>query len=143
MKITFPFYKKPDAKDYDPTCLRINSNHYGKLIFPQEIWEYSQTTRSGSNLLKLSEAAEAIGLKTIGAKLDFNRLKKAQLPLIAHWNKRHFLVVYRIIKDKEYLSDAAHSMIIRNGELWMMEKPDEEVEKDYFRLFRVGLKVVE
>lgn len=53
------------------------------------------------------------------------------------------MVVYRIIKDKEYLSDAAHSMIIRNGELWMMEKPDEEVEKDYFRLFRVGLKVFE
>ena len=32
------------------------------------------------------------------------------------------------------------SMLIRNGELWMQEKPDEEVERDYFRLFRVGLK---
>jgi hypothetical protein len=32
------------------------------------------------------------------------------------------------------------SMLLRNGELWMMEKPDEEEEKDYFRLFRVGLK---
>lgn len=33
------------------------------------------------------------------------------------------------------------SMLLRNGQLWMMEKPDEEVERDYFRLFRVGLKV--
>jgi hypothetical protein len=33
------------------------------------------------------------------------------------------------------------SMIIRNGELWMMEKPDEEEERDYFKLFRVGLKI--
>lgn len=33
------------------------------------------------------------------------------------------------------------SMLIRNGELWMMEKPDEELERDYFRLFRVGLKI--
>jgi len=37
----------------------------------------------------------------------------------------------------------AEEMLLRNGELWMLEKPDEEVEQDYFRLFRVGLKVVE
>jgi hypothetical protein len=35
----------------------------------------------------------------------------------------------------------AGSMVLRNGELWMMEKPDVEVERDYFRLFRVGLKM--
>lgn len=34
----------------------------------------------------------------------------------------------------------AYSMLVRNGELWMLEIPDEEVEQDYFRLFRVGLK---
>nr|MBI1231666.1 hypothetical protein [Cytophagales bacterium] len=34
----------------------------------------------------------------------------------------------------------ARSMLVRNGELWMMEKPDEEIERDYFRLIRVGLK---
>ncbi|MHA7131786.1 hypothetical protein [Algoriphagus namhaensis] len=33
------------------------------------------------------------------------------------------------------------SMLLRDGQLWMMEKPDEEVERDYYRLFRVGLKV--
>lgn len=33
------------------------------------------------------------------------------------------------------------SMLLRDRQLWMMEKPDEEVERDYFRLFRVGLKV--
>ena len=35
----------------------------------------------------------------------------------------------------------AHTMLYRNGELWMQETPDKEVEQDYFRLFRVGLKV--
>ena len=34
----------------------------------------------------------------------------------------------------------AHSMLVRNGELWILETPDEEVERDYFRLFRLGLK---
>lgn len=32
------------------------------------------------------------------------------------------------------------NMVLRNGELWMLEKPGEEVERDYFRLFRMGLK---
>jgi|SRR5690554_6113515 len=35
----------------------------------------------------------------------------------------------------------AASMLVRNGELWMMGKADGEVELDYFRLFRVGLDV--
>lgn len=33
-----------------------------------------------------------------------------------------------------------NSMLLRNGELWMMEKLNEEKEEDYFRLFRVGIK---
>tara|TARA_R110002124_G_scaffold194936_7_gene362066 strand:- start:23311 stop:23523 length:213 start_codon:yes stop_codon:yes gene_type:complete len=70
-------------------------------------------------------------------------MKQAQLPLIVHWDKRHFVVVYRIKKDQVYLSDPAQCMLLRNGELWMLEKSDEELEKNYFRLFRVGLKVVE
>ncbi|NHE57808.1 cysteine peptidase family C39 domain-containing protein [Cyclobacterium plantarum] len=64
MKTTFPFFKQLDAKNCGPTCLRIIAKHYGKLISLQEIRENSETTRSGSNLLKLSEAAEAIGFKT-------------------------------------------------------------------------------
>ncbi|NHE58880.1 hypothetical protein G9Q97_18875 [Cyclobacterium sp. GBPx2] len=33
------------------------------------------------------------------------------------------------------------SMLLRNNELWMQEKPDKEEERDYFRLFRVELRV--
>lgn len=111
MKFSFPFYKQPDSKDCGPTCLRIIAKHYGKLISLQEIRSLSETTRSGSNLLKLSDAAEVIGFKTIGAKLNFKRLQQAQLPLIVHWDKNHFVVVYRITKDKVYLSDPAYGLI--------------------------------
>ncbi|MBN7818032.1 peptidase domain-containing ABC transporter [Algoriphagus pacificus] len=111
MKASFPYYKQPDAKDCGPTCIRIISKHYGKLISLQEIRTLSETTRSGSNLLKLSDAAEAIGFKTIGAKLNFEKLEKAQLPLIVHWDKNHFVVVYRITKTKVFLSDPAYGLI--------------------------------
>ncbi|AFL83757.1 hypothetical protein Belba_1120 [Belliella baltica DSM 15883] len=32
------------------------------------------------------------------------------------------------------------SIILRDGQLWAMEKPDPDVEKDYFRVFRLELK---
>ena len=35
----------------------------------------------------------------------------------------------------------AESMLLRNDELWMQETPDKEVEQDYFRLYRVALRV--
>lgn len=111
MSKNFPFYKQPDSKDCGPTCLRIISKYYGRLISLQDIRNLSETTRRGSTLLNLSDAAEAIGFKTVGAKLDLNRLEQAQMPLIVHWNKNHFVVVYQIRKNKVFLSDPAYGLI--------------------------------
>ncbi|WP_420601165.1 peptidase domain-containing ABC transporter [Flagellimonas sp.] len=110
-KNSFPFYKQPDTKDCGPTCLRIIAKHYGKLISLQEIRELSETTRVGSNLLKLSDAAEAIGFKSIGVKLNYTQLEDAPLPCIVHWNKNHFVVVYKIRKGIVHISDPSYGLI--------------------------------
>lgn len=111
MKKNFPFYKQPDSKDCGPTCLRIIAKHYGKLITLQEIRELSETTRTGSSLLKLSDAAEVIGFKSIGVKINYQQLTEAPLPLIAHWNKSHFVVVYKIKNNRVYVSDPSFGLI--------------------------------
>lgn len=111
MKTNFPFYKQPDAKDCGPTCLRIVAKHYGKLISLAEIRAMAETTRAGSNLLKLSDAAEAIGFKTIGVKIDFGQLQEVPLPCIVHWNKNHFVVVYKIKKGIVHISDPSYGLI--------------------------------
>lgn len=94
----FPFYKQSGSKDCVPTCLQIIAKHYGKLISLQEIRELSETTREGNNLLKLSDAAEAIGFKSIGVKIDFHKLKEARYPVSFTGGKNHFVVVYNIKK---------------------------------------------
>ena len=73
-----------------------------KSLYLKEIRGFSETTREGSNLLKLSDAAEAIGFKSIGAKISFKQLSEAPLPCIVHWNKNHFVVVYRISNGKTF-----------------------------------------
>ncbi|PRY86736.1 peptidase C39-like protein [Mongoliibacter ruber] len=52
------------------------------LISLKEIREISETTREDSSLLKLSNAAEAMGFKTIGTKMDLFKLYMAPLPRI-------------------------------------------------------------
>jgi ATP-binding cassette, subfamily B, bacterial len=97
----FPSYIQADAKDCGPTCLKIVAKHYGKTLNIQELRDYSETTREGSNLLFLSDAAEKIGFRTLGVKLNVDRLDEAPLPCILHWNKEHYVVLYEVRSGKK------------------------------------------
>ena len=135
MKKNFPFYKQPDAKDCGPTCLRIVSKFYGKTIPLQQIRNLSETTREGSSLLGLSDAAESLGYKTLGVQIDFKTMQEeVPLPCIVHWNKYHFVVVYRIDKSgKVYISDPSYGLITYTKEefikFWIGENADETTEE--------------
>lgn len=107
----FTHYKQADYKDCGPTCLKIIAKHYGKTINIQELRDISETTREGSNLLFLSDAAEKIGFRTLGVKLNSSRLDEVPLPCILHWNKNHYVVLYKIKKNKYYISDPAFGLI--------------------------------
>ncbi|MDO6743526.1 peptidase domain-containing ABC transporter [Tenacibaculum soleae] len=107
----FPNYQQTEAKDCGPTCIKIIAKHYGKTINTQQLRSLSETTREGSSLLGLSDAVESMGFKSLGIKLAFNKLKEAPLPCILHWNKNHYVVLYKIKKDTIYISDPAHGLI--------------------------------
>ncbi|MEQ5791345.1 peptidase domain-containing ABC transporter [Muricauda sp. NFXS6] len=110
----FPNYKQADAKDCGPTCLKIIAKHYGNTISLQQVRQLSETTREGSSLLGLSGAAEKIGFRSLGVKIDSKRLEEAPLPCIVYWNKNHFVVLYKIQKDKFYISDPAYGLLRYN-----------------------------
>ncbi|BDU24408.1 ABC transporter ATP-binding protein [Flavobacterium sp. GSB-24] len=78
--------------------------------------DFSETTREGSNLLFLSDAAEKIGFRTLGVKLSVKRIEEAPLPCILHWNKDHYVVLYKIKKGKYYISDPAFGLLEYNKE---------------------------
>lgn len=131
----FPFYKQPDTKDCGPTCLRIISKYYGKSISLQQIRNLSETTREGSSLLGLSDAAENLGFRSMGVQIDFNTLtEEVPFPCILHWNKNHFVVVYKIDKNnKVYISDPSYGLITYNREefikFWIGENANENTEE--------------
>lgn len=116
MKKPFPNYTQPDSKDCGPTCLQIVAKYYGKIISIQKIRQLSETVRMGSSLMGLSNAADAIGFKTIGVKLSLEKLEEVPLPCLLHWNKNHFVVLYRVKNSNYYISDPAHGLLKYNKE---------------------------
>ncbi len=109
---SFPFYKQLDAMDCGPTCLRMVARYYGKHFTLQTLREKSHLSREGVSMLGIARAAESIGMQTMGVSLTWERLQKeAPLPVVVHWKQNHFVVVYRIRKERVYVADPASGYV--------------------------------
>ncbi len=109
---TFPFYKQLDASDCGATCLRMVARHYGRHYSLEYLRDLSYLDREGVSLMGISDAAEKIGLRTLGVKSGFGRLQEnIPLPCIAHWKQNHFVVVYRVANGKVFVADPAAGKI--------------------------------
>jgi ATP-binding cassette, subfamily B, bacterial len=97
----FPFYKQLDAMDCGVTCLRMIAKHYGRAYSLEFLREITHLDREGVSLLDISDAAEQIGLNTLAAQANIQRIAKQNIPLpfIAHWRQYHFVVVYQVDKN--------------------------------------------
>lgn len=94
------------------TCLRMIAKHYGASIPLTEVLQLTSTTREGANLLGLSQAAEKIGLRSLSVRVGYQKFEEdAPLTCIAYWNQNHFIVVYKIQKNRIYAADPAHGLL--------------------------------
>lgn len=105
---SFPHYQQLDSMDCGPSCLRMIAKYYDRSYSLQNLRERSFITRRGVSMLGISDAAESIGMRTQGVRINLQQLKEdVPLPCILHWNNNHFVVLYAIKKDTFYLSDPA------------------------------------
>lgn len=110
----FPNYIQADFKDCGPTCLKIIAKFYNKSLHIQKLRDYCNTTREGSTLLSLSDAAEKLHFRTLGIRSSAVKLNEIHLPCILFWNKYHFVVLYKIKKGIYYISDPSIGLIEYN-----------------------------
>lgn len=99
--------------DCGPTCLRMVAKYYGRNISLEHLRNKSQFGKEGVSMLGLADAAESIGLKAIGAKLNFEQLiNDAPLPAILHWDHYHFVVLTpKSNKNTLIIADPANGII--------------------------------
>ncbi len=94
----FPHYRQYDNKDCGPTCLKIIAKYYKKTISLEQLRDLTETTRAGTSLMGLSKGAESIGFKSLGVKISLEKLLQAPLPCVLFWDKKHYVVLYKISK---------------------------------------------
>jgi len=110
--MSFPFVKQPDAMDCGPACLKMIAGFYKKNFTIETIRRSCYITKEGVSFLGLSEAADNLGFRTMGVKIHFGMLlENVPLPCIVHWKQKHFIVVYRIAKNKVWAADPALGLI--------------------------------
>ncbi|MBN2863439.1 MAG: peptidase domain-containing ABC transporter, partial [Bacteroidales bacterium] len=110
--MSFPFVRQPDAMDCGPTCLKMIAGFYKKTFSLETIRKKCYITREGVSFLGLSEAADSLGFKTLGVKIPYEVLSEnVPLPCIVHWRQKHFIVVYKISKDKVWAADPAIGLV--------------------------------
>ena len=120
---TFPHYHQQESADCGPACLRMIAKYYGRQYSLEMLRSHSFISREGVSMLGISDAAEYLGMHTLGVKVSFEQLaNEAILPCILHWNQNHFVVCYGIRRKrfsddyKIYIADPASQKLCYNKE---------------------------
>lgn len=94
-------YKQFDAIDCGPACLRMIARYYGLKCSMQRLREKCHVSRSGVTVQDLCDGAKEIGLASAGVHIRLDGVRQ-MLPCILHWDKKHYVVCYRIREKKNF-----------------------------------------
>lgn len=109
--------KQRDARDCGACCLSSIIKYYGGYIPIEKIRLDTHTTIEGTTALNIIKASNIYGLDGKGIKTNYDELlNSAQiLPIIVHFklknNMFHFVVIYKIDKNKVTVMDPAKGYI--------------------------------
>ena len=70
----FPHYHQQESADCGPACLRMIAKYYGRQYSLEMLREHSFISREGVSMLGISDAAEYLGMHTLGVKISFEQL---------------------------------------------------------------------
>lgn len=121
--MSFTYYKQQDGLDCGPTCLRMVAKHYGRNFSIQKLRALCFTNLGGTTLWNLADAAEKIGLRSLGVRVTLEQLKEIQLPCILHWRQNHYVILYKISTSSYTIADPAKGLIVL---------PEKEFQANWF-----------
>ena len=101
----FPFIRQLDSMQCGIACLQMVCQYHGRRVSAHDMNRLCHATTEGVSLAGISDAAESLGLHTVSGRLSLVQLAEIPLPCILHWNQNHFVVLYRIRRDRYYVAD--------------------------------------
>ena len=103
----YPFFRQQSASDCGAACLVMVGRYWGKRFSINRLRDITNADRNGASLRGLAAAAETIGFSTRPVKATLDKLAKQNLPAIAHWEGKHYIVVYKITRKRVIVADPA------------------------------------
>ena len=91
-----------DAMQCGVACLQMVCRHFGCNYSLDFLSQQCAATTGGVSLLALREAAPQLGLSSVCGRAEADTLADAPLPCILHWNQNHFVVLYRVKRNRKY-----------------------------------------
>ena len=112
-------------KDCGVCCLLSIIRFFGGDVSREYLRKITNTGKDGVSAYNLIEAAKEIGFSAYGVEGDLNKIENNNLPCIAHIhvnkNYQHFVVIYKIEKNKVTIMDPAKGKrIIQKSEFLLM-----------------------
>lgn len=106
------FVRQLDNMDCGAACLKMVAHYYGKSHSLDKLRDLSKITKEGVSLLGLSEAAGKIGFRALMVRVPLKSLvRDCPLPVILHWNQEHFIVLYKVSKNKFFIADPGTGLV--------------------------------
>lgn len=103
----YPFFLQQSASDCGAACLVMVGRYWGKRFSINHLRDLASVDRNGASLSGLARAAETIGFTTRMVTATFDKLAEQTLPIIAHWEGRHYVVVYKVTRRQVIIADPA------------------------------------
>ena len=103
----YPFFAQQSAADCGAACLVMIGRYWGKNFSINRLRDIANVDRHGASLRGLAAAAESLGFAVKPIKASLDKLAEQSLPAIAHWEGKHYIVVYEINQKYVIVGDPA------------------------------------
>lgn len=102
-----PYIPQLEAAECGAACLAMLLGSMGCHISLDVARTVCGVSRDGATAFAIAKAAESFGVRARAFRLDLDDIHDLELPAIAHWELRHFVVIERVSKTSVTIVDPA------------------------------------